>query len=88
MAIQKDIIPVPRQGNAALNMEDGFVLADEALREELRHLDTPMMNRCEVRRQLMERLGYEVHPNILPLSNIAGVLVPFLLAPTVVASFA
>ena len=88
MAIQQDIIPVPRQGNAALNMEDGFVLANEALREELRHLDTPMMNRCEVRRQLMERLGYEVHPDILPLSNIAGVLFPFLLEPTVVASFA
>lgn len=87
MAVQQDIIPVPRRGNAALNMEDGFVLADEALREELKHLDAPMMNRCELRRQLMEKLGYEVHPDILPLSNIAGVLSPFLLEPEVVASF-
>ena len=87
MAIQQDIIPTPHQSNAVLNMEDGFVLADEALRAELRRLDKPMMDRCEMRRQIMERLGYEIHADVLPLSNIPGIFSPFLLEPTVVSSF-
>jgi hypothetical protein len=46
-----------------------------------------MMRRCQSRRELMEELGYELHPDILPLSNIAGVFFPYLLEPRYVARF-
>ncbi|MGH2627127.1 MAG: hypothetical protein ACRDHY_10800, partial [Anaerolineales bacterium] len=42
-AIQQDIIPVPRRGYAMLNMEDGFVLADEDLQDQLQRADPAMM---------------------------------------------
>jgi len=78
-AIQRDIIPVPRRGAAVVNMEDGFVLADDDLQQGLQHLDPEMMKRCQARRTLMEKLGYELPSDVLPLSNIAGVFFPFLL---------
>lgn len=84
-AIQQDIIPVPRRGAAALNMEDGFVLADNDLQNQLERADPAMMARCRARRHLMESLGYEIAPEILPLSNIAGACFPFLLSPQYVA---
>jgi len=84
-AIQQDIIPVPRHGQAVLNMEDGFALADGDLRDRLAHFDPEMMRRCDERRALMESLGYAIAPEVLPLSNIAGAFFPFLLAPQVIA---
>ncbi|MGH2454364.1 MAG: hypothetical protein ACRDF5_11520, partial [bacterium] len=84
-AIQQDIIPVPRQGAAVLNMEDGIVLADGDLQERLRALDPEMMARVRARRELMESLGYEIAPEVLPLSNIAGGFFPFLLTARYVA---
>lgn len=87
LAIQQDIIPVPRRGPAVVNMEDGFVLADDDLRDRLRCLDPAMMQRCDRRRTLMEELGYEISPGVLPLSNLAGAFFPFLLEPAYVAKF-
>lgn len=86
-AVQQDIIPVPRRGAAVVNMEDGFVLADEELRTALRRLDPQMMERCDARRALMESLGYVIRPEVVPLSNIAGAFFPFLLDPRYVAAF-
>jgi len=86
-AIQQDIIPVPRNSPAVINMEDGLILADEDLRDALRKLDKSLMARCETRRALMEELGYSLSADILPLSNIAGVFFPFLFEPRLVASF-
>jgi len=87
LAIQQDIIPVPKRGAAVLNMEDGFILADADLRSHLRRLDAPMMARCDRRRALMQDLGYDLHPDVLPLSNIAGAFFPFLLEPRYIATF-
>jgi hypothetical protein len=87
MALQQDIIPVPRQGRAVVNMEDGLVLADTELREALKRLDPAMMQRIHRRRQSMEQLGYQMGEDVLPLSNIQGVFFPFLLQPEYVARF-
>ncbi len=76
---------VERARVAVVNMEDGFVLADGDLREQLCRLDTDLMGRCQARRELMETLGYDIAPEILPLSSIAGAFFPFLLAPRYVA---
>lgn len=87
-AIQQDIIPVPRRGNAAINMEDGFVLADHELRTWLDREHPGMMRRMRERRDFMRSLGYEVSDDVLPTSNIPGVFFPFLFEPNVVARFA
>jgi Xaa-Pro aminopeptidase len=84
-AVQQDIIPVPRNGHASLNMEDGFLLADAELRADLARLDPELMGRVAVRREQMQRLGFELHPDVLPLGNLAGIFHPFLLEPTLVA---
>lgn len=87
IAIQQDLIPVPRQGGASLNMEDGLVLADADLRGHLERLDPALMQRCQTRRDWMMQLGYELHEDVLPLSDMAGVFFPFLLEPSLVAHF-
>jgi hypothetical protein len=84
-AVQQDLIPVPRSGHASLNMEDGLLLADAELRAELTQLDPALMARVAERREQMQRLGFELHPDVLPLGNLAGVFHPFLLEPTLVA---
>jgi hypothetical protein len=86
-AIQQDIIPVPRRGAAVVNMEDGFVLADDGLQRRLQRLDPAMIARCQARRALMEDVGYELRPDVLPLSNIAGVFFPFMLDAACIAMF-
>jgi hypothetical protein len=84
MAIQQDLIPVPREGDAVVNMEDGLVLADAEFRGRL---DPGLLRRCEARRAFMERLGYDLPPDVLPLSDIAGAYFPFLLEPAYLARF-
>ena len=84
-AIQQDIIPAPRTSTATLNMEDGLLLADGDLQAQLDRLDPALMVRCRARRAWMEQLGYELAPEVLPLSNLAGAFFPFLLEPGYVA---
>lgn len=88
VVIQQDIIPVPRRSRATINMEDGVLLADQDLREHLWKMSPGMMERIARRRDFMERLGYELSVDVLPLSNIAGAFFPFLLEPKVIARFA
>jgi hypothetical protein len=79
-AIQQDIIPVPLVPGISVNMEDGFILADEALREALQKLSPDMYKRCAARRKFMiEVLGYDLSEDILPLGNIPGAYFPCLL---------
>lgn len=79
-AMQCDIIPATGSDYFTTNIEDGVVLADEALREELADRDPAMWARVTARRAFMrDVLGIELHEDVLPLSNIAGWLPPFLL---------
>jgi hypothetical protein len=91
MAIQQDIIPVPdpgkTSGKAVLNMEDGLILADGDLRAQLEKLDPALMRRCLKRRDWMHRLGYVLHEDVLPVSDMAGAFFPFLLEPEVTVRF-
>ena len=84
-ALQHDLIPVPAVGNAVVNMEDGLVLADANLRSRLEEIAPDLMRRVEARRGLMERLGYVLSEDVLPLSDIAGVTWPHLLEPDLIA---
>ena len=79
-AIQADIIPVPTVQGINVNMEDGFILADETLRGTLQEQYPDMYQRCITRRNFMTgTLGYELSDDILPLGNTPGVYFPCLL---------
>jgi hypothetical protein len=70
-------------------MEDGVVLADETLRHQLARQFPECLARCEERRAFMtEVLGIPVPPEVLPLSNIPGLVPPFFLTPHVVLALA
>ena len=64
-------------------MEDGYVLADAALRRELSERFPETWSRCQARRKFMtEMLGIGLSDAVLPLSNIPAVVPPFFLQPT------
>lgn len=76
MYIQIDIIPrSPRFSSS--RMEEGIVIADNSLRGAVRKNYPDVYERCMERRQFMESLGFELPEEVLPLSNMAGIIVPF-----------
>jgi hypothetical protein len=80
MALQLDIIPATGTDYFTTNIEDGYALADQSLRSELAMSQPQLWARTQARRAFMaEELGIELHPDVLPLSNIAGFLPPFIL---------
>jgi hypothetical protein len=81
MAIQVDIIPASPV-YFSTRMEDGIVLADAALRRQLETLYPACYARCQQRRAFMvSALGIELSDEVLPLSNVAGIVPPFFLQP-------
>lgn len=81
MAMQMDVIPAhPRWGST--RMEDGYVIADEALREALARRHPNLMRRCALRSEFMARvIGMEVPESLLPLADTCGIIAPWLLDP-------
>ena len=82
MALQCDIIPATGTHYFTTNIEDGLALADESLRAAFANGYPDAWARIEARRGFMtEKLGINLHPDVLPFSNLAGHLPPFLLGP-------
>ena len=82
MALQVDIIPATGTDYFTSNIEDGIALADEQLRERLADRYPEMWQRITARREFMkDSLGIDLHPDVLPFSNIPAYLPPFLLRP-------
>ena len=89
MAFQVDIIPATGTPYFTTNIEDGIALADEALRQRFATDYPGAWSRIQARRAFMrESLGIDLHPDVLPFSNIPASLPPFLLAPDRVMSLA
>lgn len=81
MAIQCDIIPFSGIYGST-RMEDGYVLADAGMRAEIRRIAPAVHARCMARRQFMESvIGLALPEDVLPLSNLAGIVQPYMLAP-------
>ena len=81
MVIQVDVIP-SSEAYFSTRMEDGLVIADRALREELGKSYPGVFSRCRSRRAfLSDTLGIEVPEDVLPLSNIQAIVPPFFLEP-------
>ncbi len=82
MALQLDIIPATGTAYHTSNIEDGVVLADQALHAELADRYPGLGQRVAQRRAFMaDALGIRLKPEVLPLSNQAGYLPPLWLAP-------
>ena len=82
MAFQVDVIPATGTPYFTTNIEDGIALADASLRAELANRFPDAWARILRRRAFMaDQLGIELHPDVLPFSNLPAVLAPFLLRP-------
>jgi Xaa-Pro aminopeptidase len=82
MAFQADIIPATGTPYFTTNIEDGIALADASLRAAFASGYPEAWARIEARRAFMaDVLGIELHPDVLPFSNIPAYLPPFLLRP-------
>lgn len=82
MAFQVDVIPATGTDYFTTNIEDGVALADEGMRAEFAQRYPAAWERIGSRRRFMaEALGIELHPDVLPFSNIPAWLPPFLLGP-------
>jgi len=87
MALQVDIIPATGTEYFTTNIEDGIALADESLRTAFADSYPGAWARISSRRQFMkDALGIELHPDVLPFSNIPALLPPFVLSPDLVMS--
>jgi hypothetical protein len=82
MAFQVDVIPATGTDYFTTNIEDGVALADASLRGALAEAYPDAWSRIQARRRFMaESLGIDLHEDVLPLSNLAAHLPPFLLRP-------
>jgi hypothetical protein len=82
MAMQVDIIPATGTEHFTTNIEDGIALADDSLRAAFAERYPGAWDRIRARRRFMgEALGIDLHPDVLPFSNIPAWLPPFLLRP-------
>ena len=84
MAIQIDIIPKSPVFFSS-RMEDGVVLADATLRSDLKSEFPECFERCQARRDFLERsLGIHLSEDVLPLSNISALVPPYFFRPNLV----
>jgi hypothetical protein len=82
MAFQVDIIPATGTDYFTTNIEDGIALADAKLRGSFSAAYPEAWGRIQARRAFMrDALGIDLHPDVLPFSNMPAWLPPFLLAP-------
>lgn len=80
MALQVDVIPATGTPYFTTNIEGGVALADAALRTAFAERYPEAWARIEARRAFMiGTLGIDLHPDVLPLSNMPAWLPPFLL---------
>ena len=81
MALQMDVIPShPVYGS--IRMEDGYVIAEAALRADLTRDFPEVMERCQLRARFMrEVIGMDVPECLLPLADTCGIVAPWLLDP-------
>lgn len=78
--IQMDIIPVPSGEYHTCNVEDTIAIVGEAGREALREKYPAVWQRISDRRSFMINvLGIQLKPEVLPFSNMPGCLQPFAL---------
>jgi hypothetical protein len=82
MALQVDVIPATGGPYFTTNIEDGIALADEGMRQNFASRWPEGWQRIQARRAFMrDVLGIQLKPEVLPFSNLAACLPPYLLQP-------
>jgi Xaa-Pro aminopeptidase len=82
MAIQVDVIPGTGTEYFTINTEDGICIADQATRNSFMEHYPEAWDRIIKRRDYMVyELGIQLKPEVIPFSNLAGHLPPFILNP-------
>jgi hypothetical protein len=82
MAIQVDIIPATGTEYFTINTEDGIAIADKKLRTQFMEHYPEAWERITKRRNYMiNQIGIQIRPEVLPFSNLASHLPPFILTP-------
>jgi hypothetical protein len=82
MALQVDVIPATGTDYFTTNIEDGVALLDDDARKDFAARHPGAWDRITRRREFMRSaLGIDLHPDVLPFSNIPAYLAPFLLQP-------
>ncbi len=78
--MQFDLIISPKEPYFGANLEDGIVLADQTLQNEIRSLSPQTWRRFARRREYISQiLGIQLREEVLPMSDLAGYYRPFLL---------
>lgn len=84
MAIQCDIISAPGAPYYGVHVEDGLVVADASLRSELADKYPATAKRIDQRRRrFTDILGITLSDDVLLMSDIQGVLSPYMLRPEI-----
>ena len=79
MAIQCDVIASSTLPFAGAHVEDGIVIADEALRSDIKKAAPRCYERIQRRRKFMtDTLNIKIADEVLPLSDIQGMLFVFM----------
>jgi Xaa-Pro aminopeptidase len=82
MALQLDIIPATGSEYFTINIEDGLAIADKKIINHFTEYFPEAWERIIKRRDYMtDCLGIKLQPEVLPFSNLAGHLPPFILNP-------
>lgn len=82
MALQVDIIPGTGTEYFTTNIEDGIAIGDMGIRNRLMELYPETWDRITKRRDYMvDQLCITLKPEVLPFSNLASHLPPFILNP-------
>jgi hypothetical protein len=82
MVMQVDVIP-SSSTYFSTRMEDGIVIANRDLQEKLQALYPDCFARCFRRREFMRNtLGIDVTDDVLPLSNMPGIVPPYFFSPS------
>lgn len=88
-ALQVDVIPATGTDYFTTNIEGGLAVADESMRRAFATGYPEAWGRIQARRRFMtEALGIELHPDVLPFSNLPAYLPPFVLRPNAVMTLA
>ena len=88
-ALQVDVIPATGTDYFTTNIEGGRAVADESMRRAFATGYPEAWGRIQARRRFMaEALGIELHPDVLPFSNLPAYLPPFVLRPNSVMTLA
>lgn len=85
MAVQCDYTVMHEDPYLTAHIEDGFVVADEELRDEVKKLSPSCYTRLEARQKYMrEVLNIDLPDEVLPLSDLQGICFPYMANPNIV----